>query len=243
MILLDWTRMGRQCCLAGVVMEDGRLRVVRPFPARHREAPVRNIGWSPFLLDGHSRWDIFELIDPQAAEPQPPHVEDLWIRCLRPCGRSAPCEQRRAILQATMASPSEPVFGAPLTLTWGSAQLAPGMGRRSLATKLVPSAGIRFTASMREGAIEPDVRVALHIAPLGNRFLPMKDHHLLLRAERAAADLKGQEEAMNQAVRAMGAEVAVRLGLSRGFVTEPDKGSGMCWLMVDGFFSPTDPQP
>ena len=62
MILLDWTRMGRSYCLAGAVLEKGDWRIVRPLPMKHRAAPVRNIGWSPFLFDGHARWEIFELI-------------------------------------------------------------------------------------------------------------------------------------------------------------------------------------
>ena len=44
---LDWTRIGHTYCLAGVIVKDGRLRVVRPLPARSREGPVRNVGWSP----------------------------------------------------------------------------------------------------------------------------------------------------------------------------------------------------
>jgi len=243
MVLLDWTRMGRQCCLAGIVTEEGRTRVVRPLPARHRDSPVRNIGWSPYMLDGHARWDLFELVEMEQAAAEPPHLEDVWVRCLRPLGRSASPDQRRAILRATTAVPGELVFGISLTLTPGSAHLPPGSGQRSLATLIVPSAGIRFSGSSRVGAVEPDVRVAFQVAPLGNRLLPMKDHHLLLRAERTAANLEGQIEAMDQFVRAMGEKVAVRLGLSRAFIAEPEKGPGMCWLMVDGFFSLTDPQP
>lgn len=55
MVLLDWTRMGKTYCLAGVVQHDGQLRVVRPLPITRRAEAVRNIGWSPFLMDGHSR--------------------------------------------------------------------------------------------------------------------------------------------------------------------------------------------
>ena len=71
MILLDWTRMGKTYCVAGVVLDNGRYRVVRPLLAKNRAAPVRNIGWSPWQLDGHARWEVFELIGPDPAEPQP----------------------------------------------------------------------------------------------------------------------------------------------------------------------------
>src|SRR5262245_57022886 len=64
MILLDWTRMGKWYCLAGVVEQGGTFRVVRPLLAKFRAAPVRNVGWSAYLLDGHARWEIFELIAP-----------------------------------------------------------------------------------------------------------------------------------------------------------------------------------
>jgi hypothetical protein len=44
MILLDWTRMGKSFCLAGVVAEGRELRVVRPLLKCGWEAPVRNVG-------------------------------------------------------------------------------------------------------------------------------------------------------------------------------------------------------
>jgi hypothetical protein len=78
MVLLDWTRMGKWYCLAGVVRQDGQLRVVRPLPVEHRSAPVRNVGWSPYLMDGHARWDIVELIDPKCVEPNPPLLKLLF---------------------------------------------------------------------------------------------------------------------------------------------------------------------
>jgi hypothetical protein len=243
MVLLDWTRMGRQCCLAGVVMEDDGPRVVRPLPARHRGSPVPNIGWSPYLLDGHARWEIFELVRPEPADVEPPHVEDVWVTSLRSRRCSAPADQRQAILRATAAQPGEPLFGVNLTLTAGSAHLQPGTGSRSLATLIVPVDSIQFSASQRGDAVEPDFRVALKATPLASRLLAMKDHQLLLRAERAASDLTGQVAALNQSVRAMGERVAVRLGLTRAFVADSEKGPGRCWLMVDGFFCLTDPQP
>ena len=38
-------------------------------------------------------------------------------------------------------------------------------------------------------------------------------------------------------------QVPGRLGLSRPFQATPGRGEGVCWLMADGFFSLTDPQP
>src|SRR6516165_6334398 len=61
MILLDWTRMGHTYCLAGVVAEAGGYRVVRPLPSRQRNSPQRNVGWSPFMLEGHGRGEILVL--------------------------------------------------------------------------------------------------------------------------------------------------------------------------------------
>ncbi len=237
MILLDWTRMGKTYCLAGVVVEGQFVRTVRPLLARYRDAPVRNVGWSPFLIDGHQRWEVFELVEPEPAEPQPPHVEDTWVRTLRPRRCSAPAEQRRSILQALAARPGEALFGTPLQTTRAAAFLRPGTGQRSLATLVVSSAQVGFGVARREGAPEADVRVTVGVQPLANRPLPLKDHHLLLRAEKAAAgDLNALAPALTRAVRAMGERVAVRVGVSRPFCHQ-------CWLMVDGIFSVTDPQP
>ena len=97
MVLLDWTRMGRSYCLAGVVQHNGQLRVVRPLPIAGRKAPVRNVGWSPFLMDGHSRWECFELVRAEPADSSPPHLEDVWVRELRPRRVLAEPALRRAI--------------------------------------------------------------------------------------------------------------------------------------------------
>src|SRR5262249_883798 len=105
MVLLDWTRMGKSYCLAGAVEESGSYRIVRPLPGRFRTTPERTGGWSPFLLDGHRRWEVLELVDPEAASPQPPHVEDTWVRSLRPRRRLASADVRRRILQATARPP------------------------------------------------------------------------------------------------------------------------------------------
>ncbi len=241
MVLLDWTRMGHVYCLAGAVQEDGGFRIVRPLLRRRQSAPVRNTGWSPFLFDGRQRWEIFTLVGTEPAEPEPPHLEDVWVRAMLPQNRSADQALRRAILQATTVPKGQPVFGSNLTLTPSSAHLAPGCGNRSLATLIIPSAAIRFSASWRERAAEPDVRASLGFAPLGGRMLPVKDHHLICRAEQKTAGLTQLATLLNEMVRAMGPEVAVRLGLSRAFPAEPGGSHEFCWLMIDGFFSPIDP--
>ena len=242
MVLLDWTRMGKLYCLAGVVQQNGQLRVVRPLPAAQRTAAVRNIGWSPYLMDGHSRWEIFELIDPKSAVPSPPHLEDVWVRDLRSRRSLADPAVRRAILQATRTQPGEPWFGAPLTTTRSCAYVAPRTGQRSLVSLVVPADAIRFTVSWRDGTAEPDARVSLAVPELQGRSLPVKDHFLLRRAELASSAVEGRIQALTLAVAQMGAEVAVRLGLSRSFQATPGRAESACWLRADGFFSFNDPQ-
>ncbi len=242
MILLDWTRMGKSYCLAGVVAENGQYRTVRPLLARNRDAAMHNVGWSPYLLDGHSRWEVMELIRPEAADSEPPHREDLWVRALRPRRRLAPPGQRRAILAATLAHPGETLFGVGLSSTTCSAYLQPGTGQRSLATVSVSAQPIVFRAAWREGTTDADLRVLLPLPGLTERPLPVKDHHLLLRAEQGATSLGNLLERLTAAVRQMGEPVAVRLGLSRAYAPRADQ-PGRCWLMVDGFFSLADPQP
>jgi hypothetical protein len=235
--------MGKTHCLAGVVLDDLDVRVVRPLPARFRTSPIRNVGWSPFLYDGHLRWEMFELVDPQPADPEPPHLEDVWVRDLRPLRQMAPPELRRRILAATAAFPRVPLFGAALTSTRTGAYLTPGTGERSLVTVRVSSSRIDFAASWREREAEPDVRVKLPLADLGERILAVKDHHLLSKAEEAGDDLDRRVERLRQIVRGMGEQVAVRLGLSRSFGDEQGVTPAGCWLMADGFFSLSDPQP
>ena len=41
----------------------------------------------------------------------------------------------------------------------------------------------------------------------------------------------------------MGEEVVVRLGPSRAFPPGVGCGPACCWLLADGFFSLTDPEP
>jgi hypothetical protein len=219
------------------------MRIVRPLSTRYRDAPVHNVGWSPYQVDGSKRWEIIELIDPQPATAEPPHLEDLWVRGLRPRGRSVPAGQRRMILEATQVPTGEPLFGVRLTPSRMAAYLKPGTGMRSLVTLVVPARQIVFRGSSRDGAAEPDIRVMLQVPGLENRLLPMKDHHLLCRAEQAAQDLPSLLRDLHAAVGTMGEQVAVRLGLSRPFPPRADCGAGFCWLMADGFFSLADPQP
>jgi hypothetical protein len=242
MVLLDWTRMGKHYCLAGAVVGSKPVRMVRPLLAKFREPAFRNVGWSAYLMDGYSRWDIFELIGAEAADPLPPHVEDIWVRAMRPCRRSAPAEERRAILEETAVAQGLSAFGVPLTLTRSSAYLPAGAGERSLATRILSPQKVRFSASLREGAEQADVRAGLGIAPLGDRLLPVKDHHLLLRAERASGNLTSLARNLDDMVRAMGESIAVRFGLSRPAQNAPERVWTSCWLMIDGIFSLTDPQ-
>lgn len=242
MILLDWTRMGRTYCLAGAVPDREGFRIVRPLLWKFHDASVRNVGWSPHLLDGYERWEVFELVGEEPAAEQRPHVEDLWVRTLRPRNHVASREERRRILHATAARPGEPVFGERLTLTHASAYLPPGHGRRSLATLTVPAEAVAFSASLREGAHEPDVLASLRIPPLEDRLLPVTDHHLLVRAQREAKSLTELTQAVTRSVQQMGEQLAVRLGLSRPFQASAGRET-RCWLMIDGFFSLTDPQP
>ena len=64
LIVLDWTRMGKVYCLAGVIDQGGQYRVVRPLHVRGKTEAERNTGWSPYLFDGYSRWQAFKMIDP-----------------------------------------------------------------------------------------------------------------------------------------------------------------------------------
>jgi hypothetical protein len=242
-ILLDWTRMGRSYCLAGAVFDQGRWRVLRPLLAKSRGAPVRNVGWSAFLMDGHCRWGMFELVGAVAASPEPPHVEDIWVRSLRPCRRLAAKELRQAILTATTVPFGEPLFGTPLASIRSGAYTQPGMGQRSLTTLVVAASRLRFDGSWRSGMSQPDIRVEVPLPEVGCRWLPVKDHHLLLKAERISGDLDGQVAALNTAVQEMGDPLALRLGLSRPFQGTAEQASGQCWLMADGFFSLGNPQP
>jgi hypothetical protein len=241
MVLVDWTRMGRTYCLAGAVLEGEQWRMVRPLLTKFREAVVRNVGWSAYLMDGHARWEILELIGPQPTDAEPPHLEDLWVRAMRSRRSFASPAQRRAILAATMVGPKESLFGVNLASMRTAAYVPTGAGTRSLATLKVSTNRLRFDAVWREGRVEPDIRVEVPLPDLGNRWLPVKDHHLLIRGERAGNDLERRVKTFHAAVQLMGEQVAVRLGLSRSFQGQGDQ-PGVCWLMADGFFSLADPQ-
>jgi hypothetical protein len=246
MILVDWTRMGKVYCLAGAVADRGGWKFVRPLQARHRDSVERNCGWSPYLLDGrHCRWEAFELVSTELAQPQPPHTEDLWVRGMRSLRRMATPAQRRAILEAGLHTERESLFGVGLTGTRTAAYLQPGTGDRSLDTLLVPGSRITFGVCQRTGAADLDYRVTLGVAGLENCTLPVKDHFLLQRTEAAGEDLATRKQTLAWAVGQMGETVAVRLGVSRSFAPAEGAGraSGLCWLMADGFFSLADPQP
>lgn len=234
--------MGPCYCVAGAVLEQGRWWIVRPLLCKRGRFPPRGAGWSPFYLDGYQRWEFFELLGPMSAAPEPPHLEDCWVYGLKPHRRSAPPELRRAVLDATIGLADEPLFGVPLSATRTAAYLPPGVGQRSLATVVVPSAQVRFTAGWRQGGLGPDMRVTLPLPALGPRTLPVKDHHLLRKVETLGQDLNQRSQALTALVRRMGEQVAVRLGLSRPFQAH-SSGPASCWLMADGFFSLTDPQP
>jgi hypothetical protein len=240
LILLDWTRMGKTYCVAGAVADGKGFKIVRPLWAKNQRAPVRNVGWSPYQLDGHTRWEVFELIGPVTAAAEPPHLEDLWVRTLQPRRQLASPACRRAILEATLAKSQEALFGFALTATRTAAYLSPGAGHRSLATILVRSSEITFDVVRRSE--EPDVRVILPVPDLGRRTLPVKDHHLLQRFGQANTVLNQLGLRLTQAIREMGEWVVVRLGLSRAFQSASSQAA-MCWLMADGFFSLANPMP
>jgi hypothetical protein len=241
-ILVDWTRMGRSYCLAGAVVQGGQIRIVRPMPARARNATNPNIGWSPYLMDGHSRWEVFEMVQPKPISAVRPHLEDVSVQALRSRKQLATAPQRRAILRATLAPPDQSLFGAELSHSVSACYLEAGAGERSLTTLLVPSSEIQFTALWRDGATEPDYRVRLPLPGFSTPpILPVKDHFLLVRAEKESTDLDVRLRVLRDVVRQMGEQIAVRLGLSRSFQAA-DGQPGRCWLMADGFFSAEDPQ-
>jgi hypothetical protein len=126
--------------------------------------------------------------------------------------------------------------------TRAAAFLRPNTGSRSLGTIVVPGRAISFSASHRDGFHETDFRVSVHAGKMAERWFPLKDHHLLVRVEKESKDVNGRLEALAAAVRLMGDEVAIRLGLSRPYQPTPQRGPGLCWLMVDGLFSLSDPQ-
>jgi hypothetical protein len=105
---------------------------------------------------------------------------------------------------------------------------------------VVPSSQLRFETAWRQGSFEPDVRVELPLPDVGKRWLPVKDHHLLLRTERATNDLRQRIKFLHGAAQEMGEQVAVRLGLSRPFQGQNNQ-PGVCWMMADGFFPLADP--
>jgi hypothetical protein len=210
---------------------------------RSRNSPTPNIGWSPYLMDGHSRWEVFEMIQPKPALGIPPHLEDVSVVALRSRKQFATSEQRRAILNATLAPRDKPLFGAELSHSISACYLEPGKGERSLASVMLPSSEVQFTALWRDGTNEPDYRVRLPLPGFSTPpILPVKDHFLLGRAEKESTDLDERLRFLLAAVRKMGERIIIRVGLSRSFQSS-DGQPGRCWLMADGFFSADDPQP
>jgi hypothetical protein len=127
--------------------------------------------------------------------------------------------------------------------TRSTAYLPPGTGCRSLTSVVVPAGGVTFSALGREGTPEPDYRVTLRLPGLTGRTLPVKDHFLLRRAELASTNPERRVQELTLAVGQMGEQVLVRLGVSRAFQPAAGRTQGVCYLMADGFFSFTDPQP
>src|SRR5438094_53856 len=75
----------------------------------------------------------------------------------------------------------------------------------------------RVDAPWRTGSAEPAGRVELPLPDLGKRWLPVKDHHLLQKAEHASNEVARRLDILHAAVQHIGEQVAVRLGLSRAF--------------------------
>jgi hypothetical protein len=245
MILCDWTRMGHAYCLTGAVNSGDGWTIVRPLLHRRGGDMVRNVGWSPFLFDGHARWEVFDLVGVTSPPREPPHVEDVWIREMRSLKRMAAPVQRREILQAGIRPADIPLFGQSFSVGRETAWIDTGKGDRSLATMLVERGSLRFSGIQREGRAGPDYRVTLDVPGLGERCLAVVDHFLLRAAELAGTEMSSQVREMERIVGQMGERIAVRLGLTRPFApqgnTQP--AARVCWLMADSFFSMDDPQP
>lgn len=242
MILCDWTRMGRAYCLAGAVATKDGWTFVRPILHNKSGDPVRNVGWSPYLLDGHCRWELFELVGVHAPPRQPPHVEDVWVRALRPLKRSATAAQRRSILEAGRRPADEPLFGTPYQPLHSAVSCAPGGGDRSLSTLIVERRGLKFSSTTWEGRVAPTYRVSLELPGLGVRSLAIVDHFLLTAAELAGTDVDVRKRELERIVVQMGEHLVVRIGLTRPFASQGGTQAAVCWLMADGFFSLDDPQ-
>src|SRR4029077_5725109 len=97
MILLDWTRMGKTFCVAGLVADGSRWRTVRPIPnefhTANKPGAARNIGWFPSQLGRLPRWDVVNLIGTQSAQAEPPHTEDIWVTEMHATGHSLAVER------------------------------------------------------------------------------------------------------------------------------------------------------
>lgn len=245
MILCDWTRMGRAYCLTGAVNAGGGWTMVRPILHKRGPAPVRNVGWSAYLLDGHCRWEVFDLVGLTSPPREPPHVEDVWVRGIRPLKRMATPAQRRAILEADIRPADVLLFGQTFSTSRVSAWLEAGTGDRSLTTVVVDRRSLAFSGVQREGRAGPDYRVTLDVPGLGSRCLPVVDHFLLKSAELAGEEMPSRLRELERLIGQMGERIAVRLGLTRPYAPNgtSQPAARVCWLMADGFFSMDDPQP
>jgi hypothetical protein len=129
-----------------------------------------------------------------------------------------------------------------LTTTRTGAYINANSGVRSLASVVVLGRSVAFRVTACEGRGEADYRVEMDLPEVGRRILPLTDHFLLERAELAGESPLARQCALELAVRQMGEQVVVRLGLTRPFASSC-QAEGVCWLMADGFFSYTNPQP
>jgi hypothetical protein len=206
---------------------------------------VRNVGWSPYLLEGHARWEMFDLVGLTSPPREPPHVEDVWVREMRPLRRMATPAQRREILEAGMRPPDVPLFGQPFSVSRATAWIEAGTGDGSLTTIVVERGALTFSGVQRQGRAGPDYRVTLDVPGLGSRSLAVVDHFLLKAAELAGDEMSSRVREMERIAGQMGERIAVRLGLTRPFAPQGDNqpAARVCWLMADSFFSMDDPQP
>ena len=187
MILCDWTRMGRTYCLAGAVFSAGL--DLRSAGAAHApgSGPQRRLVAVPAgrsLPLGNVR-----AVGATTPPPEPPHVEDRWVRSLRRWALATPAERRAVLLAGTR--PCGKPFWRPV-FPLGDGEPGSGDGERSLVTVVVDRRSLSFTGVTRQGRAGPDYRATLDVPGLGTRRLPVVDHGLLRTAEVAGTELPTQ---------------------------------------------------
>jgi len=131
----------------------------------------------------------------------------------------------------------------PLRRDKQKAYLLPSEGSRSLTSVAVRQKQIEMLVERRDYKPDANYRVRLHVPELEGLVIPFKDHFLLRRAEEAAPTDAGRLDALKAAVARMGEPVLVRVGVSRPYAHPGSSSLPVCWLMADGFFSLSDPQP